>query len=172
MTKLEIMLKYVSDHNNFYKERIKTYGITNPLDITQWPVLTREELQDSRYGIFSDGYMSKYFLHELRHHSSSGSSGTPVNIYWSKNDYLRSMASLWRMRTKFYKITPSCKKIMFSISKGKGQYEGVLLSFKDFDNENGKIILVESAISAPVYEFSSSEIMKFDTGKMFYKTVI
>ena len=34
MTKLEAMLKYVSEHNDFYKKRIKEYGITNPLDIT------------------------------------------------------------------------------------------------------------------------------------------
>lgn len=31
MTKLEAMLKYVSEHNDFYKKRIKDYGITNPL---------------------------------------------------------------------------------------------------------------------------------------------
>ena len=44
--KLVRMLKYVSEHNDFYKKRIKEYGITNPLDITQWPVLTRKELQE------------------------------------------------------------------------------------------------------------------------------
>lgn len=52
MTKLEAMIKYVSEHNDFYKKRIKEYGITNPLDITQWPILTCKELQENRYEIF------------------------------------------------------------------------------------------------------------------------
>lgn len=34
MTKLKEMLKYVSVHNDFYKNRRKEYGIANPLDIT------------------------------------------------------------------------------------------------------------------------------------------
>lgn len=47
--KLVKMLKYVSEHNDFYKKRIKEYGISNPLDITQWPILTGKELQENRY---------------------------------------------------------------------------------------------------------------------------
>lgn len=35
MTKLESILKYVSEDNDFYKNRIKEYGIKDPLDITQ-----------------------------------------------------------------------------------------------------------------------------------------
>lgn len=115
MSKLEEMLKYVSEHNDFYKKRIKEYGVANPLDITQWPVLTRKELQENRYNMFSDGYKSMYYLHELRHHSSSGSSGVPVNIYWSNTDYQRSMVNLWRLRTRYYGITPADKKVMFSL---------------------------------------------------------
>lgn len=59
--KLTKMLKYVSKHNDFYKNRIKEYGIKDPLDITQWPILTRKELQENRYNMFSDGYKTKYF---------------------------------------------------------------------------------------------------------------
>ena len=70
MDKLDAMLKYVSEHNDFYKKRIAEYGISNPLDITQWPVLTRKELQENRYNMFSDGYKSKYFNQQLRRQSS------------------------------------------------------------------------------------------------------
>lgn len=45
MTKLEQMLKYVSEHNEFYKNRIKEYGIKDPLVITQWPIHIRKEFQ-------------------------------------------------------------------------------------------------------------------------------
>lgn len=116
MTKLEKMLKYVSEHNEFYKSRIKEYGIKDPLDITQWPVLTRKELQDNRYNMFSDGYMSKYFNQQLRRQTSSGSSGMPVNVYWDYKDWYASNMSLWRKRLQWYGIQPNDKYVMFNLN--------------------------------------------------------
>ncbi len=116
MTKLEAMLKYVSEHNDFYKERIKKYKITNPLDITQWPVLTRKEVQKNRYNMFSDGYKSKYFNQQLRRQSSSGSTGMPVNVYWDYKDWYASNMLLWRKRLQWYGIHPSDKYVMFTLN--------------------------------------------------------
>lgn len=116
MTKLEKMLKYVSEHNEFYKNRIKEYGITNPLDITQWPILTRKELQENRYNMFSDGYKTKYYNQQLRRQSSSGSSGVPVNVYWDYKDWYASNMSLWRKRLQWYGIHPSDKYVMFTLN--------------------------------------------------------
>lgn len=110
------MLKYVSEHNDFYKNRIKEYGIKNPLDITQWPVLTRKELQENRYNMFSDGYKSKYYSQKLRRQVSSGSSGTPVTVYWDECDWYASNLSLWRKRWEWYSIKPSDKHIMFTLN--------------------------------------------------------
>lgn len=115
MTKLEKMLKYVSEHNEFYKNRIKEYGIKDPLDITQWPILTRKELQENRYNMFSDGYRSKYFYQQLYRQASSGSSGTPVNVYWDYQNLYSSNLSLWRRRLKFYQVTPKDKCVMFNL---------------------------------------------------------
>lgn len=116
MSKLEQMLKYVSEHNDFYKNRIKEYGIANPLDITQWPVLTRKELQENRYNMFSDRYKSKYFNQQLRRQSSSGSSGMPVNVYWDYKDWYASNMSLWRKRMKWYGVRPNDKHVKFTLS--------------------------------------------------------
>ena len=116
MSKLEEMLKYVSEHNEFYKNRIKEYGIKDPLDITQWPILTRKELQENRYNMFSDGYKSKYFNQQLRRQSSSGSSGVPVNVYWDYKDWYASNMSLWRKRLQWYGIHPSDKYVMFTLN--------------------------------------------------------
>ena len=115
MTKLEQMLKYVSEHNDFYKKRIKEYGISNPLDITQWPVLTRKELQENRYNMFSDGYESKYFFQQLHRQTSSGSSGIPINVYWDFNNLYASNLSLWRKRKKYYSIKPNDKYVIFNL---------------------------------------------------------
>ena len=116
MSKLEEMLKYVSEHNDFYKNRIKEYGIKDPLDITQWPVLTRKELQENRYNMFSDGYKAKYFSQQLRRQSSSGSTGVPVNVYWDYKDWYASNLSLWRKRWQWYGIRPSDKYCIFALS--------------------------------------------------------
>lgn len=115
--KLVRMLKYVSEHNDFYKKRIKEYGITNPLDITQWPVLTRKELQENRYNMFSNGYKNKYYWQQLVRKSSSGSTGVPINVYWDYGDYYSSMKILWRMRKKFYDILPMDDQLTFSFVK-------------------------------------------------------
>ena len=130
MSKLEEMLKYVSEHNEFYKNRIKEYGIKDPLDITQWPILTRKELQENRYNMFSDGYKSKYFNQQLRRQSSSGSSGVPVNVYWDYKDWYASNMSLWRKRLQWYGIHPSDKYVMFTLNAFniKNDGETVILS--------------------------------------------
>lgn len=124
VTKLEKMLKYVTEHNEFYKSRIKEYGIKNPLDITQWPVLTRKELQGNRYNMFSDGYKSKYFDQQLRRQSSSGSSGTPVNVYWDYNDWYSSNMSLWRKRLQWYGIHPRDKYVIFTLNAFNAKNDG------------------------------------------------
>lgn len=116
MSKLEEMLKYVSEHNEFYKNRIKEYGIKDPLDINQWPILTREELHANRYNMFSDGYRSKYLDQQLKRQSSSGSSGTPVNVYWDYKDYYNSIRILWRYRLKYYGIHPNYRFVKFTLN--------------------------------------------------------
>ena len=113
--KLIKMLKYVSEHNDFYKKRIREYGISNPLDITQWPILTRRELQENRYNMFSDGYETKYFNQQLRRQFSSGSTGTPVNVYWDSIDYYSSTKILWKRRLEHYNVLPTDKRVMFSL---------------------------------------------------------
>ena len=115
MDKLEAMLKYVSEHNDFYKKRIAEYGISNPLDITQWPILTRKELLENRYNMFSDGYKTKYFNQQLRRQFSSGSTGTPVSVYWDPIDYYSSTKLLWEKRYKYYNILPNDRRVMFTL---------------------------------------------------------
>ncbi len=116
MTKLEAMLKYVSEHNDFYKKRISEYGIKNPLDITQWPVLTRKELQENRYNMFSDGYKAKYYNQLLKRQSSSGSTGVPINVYWDYKDWYASNMCLWRKRWQWYGIKPRERYVIFTLN--------------------------------------------------------
>lgn len=114
--KLIRMLKYVSEHNDFYKKRIKEYGITNPLDITSWPILTRKELQENRYNMFSNGYKTKYLNQQLRRQSSSGSTGMPIQVYWDYKDWYASNMCLWRKRAEWYGIKPSNRCAIFTLN--------------------------------------------------------
>ena len=132
MSKIEEILKYVSEHNEFYQNIIKEYGITDPTDIAQYPILTREQLQKNRYNMFSDGYKSKYYLQKLRRKSSSGSTGMPVNIYWDHIGYYHSMLPLWRYTKKYYGITPFSKKVSFSLVSFDKKNAGEIL----FSNDN------------------------------------
>ena len=131
MSKLEEMLKYVSEHNEFYRNRIKEYGITNPLDISQWPVLTRQELQQNRYNMFSDGDKSKYFNQQLRRQSSSGSSGIPVNVYWAYRDWYASNILLWRKRLKWYGIKPKDRYVMFTLNAFELTADGEKIHYRE-----------------------------------------
>ena len=116
MTKLEAFLKKVYETNEFYQNIVKEYNITDPTDITQYPILTRQQLQENRYNMFSKGYKSKYFVQQLRRQTSSGSSGVPVNVYWDYKNWYASNLSLWRKRRQWYGIHPSDKYVVFTLN--------------------------------------------------------
>ena len=142
MTKLEEMLYYVSKHNTYYKDIINRNGINNATDIAQYPVLTRKQLQDNRYNIFSDGYKAKYYSKQLRRQYSSGTSGVPINVYWDEKDYRVSMLSLWRKRGKYYGIKPSDKCIKFTLQS----FDKISNSGKiNYIQEKNNIILISRA---------------------------
>ena len=115
MDKCEGMLKFVLHNNHYYKNVIKEFNIADPLSITQYPVLTRNELQKNRYNMFSSGYKSKYFNQQLRRQASSGSTGVPINVYWDYKDYYISNMFLWRKRLSWYGIHPNEKYVMFTL---------------------------------------------------------
>lgn len=112
--KLIRMLKYASEDNDFYKSRIKEYGISNPLDITQWPILSRETLQANGRSLISTKYHGKKF-NNLMLKKSSGTSGVPVNVYWDKTDFYRSTISSWRLRKQYYSILPASRQVNYNI---------------------------------------------------------
>ena len=117
MQKLYELLQYVADHNLFYRNIINEYGICNVRDITKYPILTRHNLQQNRYNLFSDGYKTRYFYQTLLRQSSSGFSGIPINVYWEYKDWYASNMALWRKRVKWYGIYPSDKCMMFNMKK-------------------------------------------------------
>lgn len=160
MTKLEKMLKYVSEHNEFYKNIIRQYGIVNPLDITQYPILTRQQLQENRYIMFSDGYKSKYLNYQLRQHSSSGTSGIPVSVYWDPIDYRKSTLSLWRKRREWYGITASDRYVTFTLPYDRGNKTPEKVFYFEIDNQ--LLINAASLTSEEAYKIIIEYISEFN----------
>ena len=115
MDKLKQFLSNVYESNAFYKNIVTTHGITDPADINQYPILTREQLQCNKHSIFSDGFQSEYFLQKLRRQISSGTSGVPLSVYWNPQAYWRSILSLWRKRLLWYGIFPNDKYVRFTL---------------------------------------------------------
>ncbi len=104
--KLVKMLRYVSEHNDFYKNRIKEYGITNPLDITQWPILTLSDIKNIQpTNNFSNEHEKVIY--------SSGSSGFTKKVSWTYKDYTKMCLYAWKLRNRWYNINPNMKTLHF-----------------------------------------------------------
>jgi len=116
MSRLEELLEYVSEHNDFYKDIIKKCGIKNPIDINQYPILTRRILQTNRYNMFSEGYKMQYYDLQLRRKASSGSSGIPVNVYWDNTSYFSAIREIWTKRSQYYGINVLDKQLSFALN--------------------------------------------------------
>lgn len=106
MSKLEEMLRYVSVHNDFYKNRIKEYGIKDPLDITQWPILTSSDIENIQHSNNFSDVLEKVVY-------SSGSSGLAKRITWTYRDYEIMCLNAWRLRRRWYHINPKMKTLHF-----------------------------------------------------------
>jgi len=129
MPKIKDFLNTIYETNEFYKNIVKIHNIADPTDITQYPVLTREQLQENRYNMFSEGYKNKYFSQQLRRQSSSGSSGIPVNVYWDYKDYYSSMRVLWHKRLQYYGIRSSDRYVMFTLNALNTKVESEMIYY-------------------------------------------
>lgn len=113
--KLENMLAYVAENNDFYQKIIQEHNITSPTDITQFPILSRQTLQENINNILSKDYKNQHMTNQLYRLSSSGTSGISTETYWDPMQYDRSMLCLWRRRRKYYNISANEKYIDFML---------------------------------------------------------
>ena len=109
MNKIEIV-NYAYEKCEFYRSRKNKNKSLN--DFYTIPILTKQEILNSRFMLLNDDY--KYNnLNLLVNKHTSGTSGIPLMMFWDKNDYIQSNYYLWKFRYKFYGILPSTKAIRF-----------------------------------------------------------
>lgn len=110
---LKSILRYVRKNNNHYSE-IYIKNETDPT-LEEFPVLTRKDLQVLKQNLLSTHYRGKLY-NTLLKATTSGSSGMPVWVYWDRDDYLKSMSTMWRRRKRYYGILPTSKQVNFSLN--------------------------------------------------------
>ena len=113
MSKLEEMLKYVSEYNEYYKEIIEKHRITNLMDIKQYPLLSRDCIVSNIAKMISPQYKDDYIANRLKCVVTSGSTGEPLKSYVSHDEYVKAMIPLWRLRRKYYNILPYFRVVKF-----------------------------------------------------------
>ncbi len=80
--------------------------------IANGPCIKKHDLQTQTTLILNDSYKHLDFnLFQVSR--TSGSSGEPVEVFWSQDEYFRSNMDLWRLRKKYYDIMPSDKCVSF-----------------------------------------------------------
>jgi len=127
MMKTEELLGFVYQNNEYYKKKVSEHNKVATKEskpftsITDYPLLTRQELQTSWLDMLSKNKDGRGFDNLLRK-TSSGSSGIPINVYWDPLDYNKSMLPLWRLRSKHYGIFPSSRKVNFIYDHYQSNY--------------------------------------------------
>ena len=153
MDKLQKLLKYVENNNDFYANRLKDKNVHCEID--NYPLLSRAELQNGRYDMLSNSYNGKNFDFLMRR-TTSGSSGMPINVYWTPDDFSKSMMTLWRLRRQYYGIYPNSRQINFTLN---------------YYQVNRKITELEHTLKDNTLSFSRSSFVGEKDYYKFYKLI-
>lgn len=91
----------------FLKEKLsdkEILEIQTENDIYKLPLLEKEEVVEDSLILMPSYYLPLLMHEKLIRNDTSGSTGKYLNIYWRRQDYIRSMYSLWFYRKYFYGI--------------------------------------------------------------------
>lgn len=152
----------ISKETEFYRHRLSDFSDKMIVDDA---LLTKKELQ-----VFKDELLvSKYKNAKkaiLEISRTSGSSGKFVEVYWKKDDLLRSNLCLWRKRREYYGITALDKFVSFHSLVYNG---GQLLEPRDITSLNRKtnFSICKFDFSEDTLEYYCSKIKKFNPIWMF-----
>jgi phenylacetate-CoA ligase len=97
----------------FDEYQIDPFSIKQLCDLEKLPILTKEKIQEDPDKFISEKYKYFPYSQDLIINRTSGSTGKFLKVFWSKNDEIRSMFSLWMLRSKVYGIDASSKFCSF-----------------------------------------------------------
>lgn len=77
------------------------------------PLLERNEIIENNTAMMMPWAMPLMLQERLMYARTSGSTGKYMEIYWTREDYQKSMLPLWYYRYKYYQITPKDRVCYF-----------------------------------------------------------
>lgn len=101
--KLNTLLKYVIEKNDYYKNKFNGFDVANSFE--SLPILLKDELRDNYKSILTGG------SNRLDLVETSGSTGVPLQFYRDRVVFGYTLASLYRAH-KWWGIDVGCKEAM------------------------------------------------------------
>lgn len=93
-------------------------GEERVMDFLDVPLLEKDEIVEDPLKLMAPRYLPLLYRGELLRNDTSGSTGKYLEVYWNRQDYMRSMFPLWFYRKRFYGINTWDKMCRFyTISK-------------------------------------------------------
>lgn len=168
-SKLYDLITYAYENSEFYNRKISIKpNYTEEELFNSIPILTKDDLQKYKDDIIINKY--KYGgIKELNKVYTSGSTGKSTEIYWDTDDYYRSNLTIWRLRKKWYCITPNSPLVVFN----SFIFNGNKLSIpKKIDyQQNGKVLALSKFHMSDEHIFKyCKEINKFQPHWMSVQT--
>lgn len=176
MEKSNQILRQYMNKSKFYSELKIAEDYFEKLCV-ETPVLTKKDIQTKSLDILNSDYHN-LDINALKVARTSGSTGQPLEVFWSSDEMMRSNLCLWRLRKKYYNIFPNSKCASFhsilynkSIPMDAGQIEilnnGVNISFSKFFLEETDIglylhemeifgvewLLIQPSIAQKLYDY-------------------
>lgn len=110
------------------KEEIAQYAYENvpfyqrltdkcPQAWDEYPIVEKKMLLENMDANFSPQYMMDYLSDELERVLTSGSTGDCLEIFWKKEQNIKSLLPLWKKRERYYGITPRDRRCSFFTTK-------------------------------------------------------
>lgn len=87
---------------DFFQNKISEIG--GGIPFCDRPLLEKDEIVADPLKLMAPRYLPLLYSGELVRNDTSGSTGKYIEVYWRKQDYMRSMFPLWFYRKYFYGI--------------------------------------------------------------------
>mgnify|MGYP004505732719 FL=1 len=176
MGKSDQILRQYINKSKFYSDLKIAENYFKKLSV-EMAILTKQDIQTKSIDILNSDYHN-LDINALKVARTSGSTGQPLEVFWSSNEMMRSNLCLWRLRKKYYNIFPNSKCASFhsilynqSIPMDAGQIEilnnNVNISFSKFFLEENDIrlylqemerfgvewLLIQPSIAQKLYDY-------------------
>lgn len=129
------MIKYAYRNVPIYEE--KKQIVSEVEDISEIPVLKKEELMEDWEQGINRKYLIAYLQGKLASSWTSGSTGACLRVLWKKEQFNQSLFPLWILRYRFYKIYPSDRFCYFYNTPNIEQKQQGNICYEIVDNSLG-----------------------------------